>query len=357
MTNIDPFTKSPIIRQGIWTDTQCLAKESETLNAVITQVEQHGYVKSADNHRVWTLGTKKIVICLVDDVRSATHDYETDTPYLFDRNTLVITDNYFGSPTQFQVFRLPHSFFGIYAHDQQVEWKPDREYCFSVNRLDDRRFKLMLELGKRAHLSQGYVNFNCQIKYFRLPQVPDHAELQANFEQYWSHLGPDDADRYRSSFDMLRQLMPYRNYEQTHEQIHAMSRCNMIVESYGSDTTVAFSEKIFRALQVPVPWTVYAGHYAVAYLESMGFDCMSDIINHNHYDQLKEIEDKIRIFIWFSLKFARESSQLDQPELAKRCQQAADHNQNLLQQYQHTWQDEFQDWLDLLGQRLDAWGR
>lgn len=339
--NIDPFTKTAINRQGIWTDTDCLAREHAVLESVIALVENQGYRRSTDNHRMWVRNQHKIVICLVDDIRSASQDYETDLPYLFDRHTLVITDNYISCPTQYRVLTLPPSFFSIYAHRRRETWQPDRQYCFSVNRIDDRRFRLMLELGKRAHLADGYVNFNCQREYFRMPHAPNPADLMANFEAYHQSLSAEDADKYNSSYQMLRHLMPYRNYEIAHEDIHLKSRCNMIVESYGSDTTAAFSEKIFRALQLPVPWTLYGGHYAVAYLESLGFDCMSDIINHNHYDHLKEIEDKARIFIWFSLRLVREQ---DQPSLIERCQRARDHNQDLLQSMQERWSADLAQW-------------
>lgn len=350
--NIDPFTKTPINQQGIWIESHCLDKERAVLQTVIAKIESHGYARSTGNHRLWTLGQHKVIICLVDDIRSASFDYETDLPYLFDRDTLVITDNYISCPTQYRVMTMPHSFFGIYAHGRQETWDPDRLYCFSVNRIDDRRFKLMLELGRRAHLAHGYVNFNCQTQHFDEPIVPDFPELRSNFRACHDHLSQDDRDKYQSSFNMLHDLMPYRNYEISHEQIHLRSRCNMVVESYGSDTTVAFSEKIFRALQYPVPWTAYAGHYAVAYLESLGFDCMSDVINHNHYDQLKEIEDKIRIFVWFSLKFAKESQDRDQCWLKDRCIKASENNQQLLREYQRSWASDFDSWLRTLDQYL-----
>ena len=352
--NVDPHTQTPINRQGIWIETNCLIKEQAILDTVIARIEQHGYVQESANHRLWTKNGKKIVVCMVDDVRSASRDYETDAPYLFDCDTMVITDNYFSCAWQFRVLTLPHSFFGIYHHDKPATWQPDRQFCFSVNRLDDRRFRLMLELGKRSYLEHGYVNFNCQVEHSMIFRVPDPQELRANFESFGQHLSQRDLETYGPSYQMLRTIMPYRNYEIDHEQIHLQSRCNMIVESYGSDTTVAFSEKIFRALVLPVPWTIYGGHYAVAYLESLGFDCMSDIINHNHYDHLKEIEDKQRIYVWFSLKFARESQEMDQSYLRDRCQRAAKHNRLLLRNYQQSWSEDFSGWLRRLDQEIES---
>lgn len=350
--NKDPFTDAAINDGGIWTATDCLAKEKSILDDIIRVIESRGFVLSPGNHRVWVQGDKKILLCLVDDIRSASDDYETDVPYLFDKNTLVITDNYIACPTQYQVCYLPSSFFHIYHHEPNVIWTPDKDFCFSVNRMDHRRLTLMLELGMRSHLTDGYINFNCQSALLFGPRAPDFQQLRQNFSQHFDDLPQAAREKYRSVFNMLLGIMPYRNYEMDHEMIHTRSRCNIVLESYGSDNTVALSEKIFRALVLPVPWTLYGGHYSVAYLESLGFDCLNDIINHNHYDQLKEIEDKVRIFIWFSLKFAKESATIDQKMLIERGQRAARHNRDLLKSFQLRWAGDFDRWLASLDQRL-----
>lgn len=349
--NTDPYTKTPIIHQGIWVETECLVKEKNTLLSVIDCVERHGYQQVQDNNRMWAKGDKKIVICLVDDVVSASRDYETDTPYLFSPDTLVITDNAFNCPTQFQIRLLPRSFFGIYYRGNKDVWQPDRDFSFSVNRMDDRRLLLMLELAYRTRIESGYVNFNCQYRW-NGQLNPDLKKLQENFRTIYAGLPKTEQDKYRASYERLCDIMPYRNYEIDHEVIHTRARCNFVIETYGSDNTVAFSEKIFRVLQLPVPWTLYGGRYAVAYLESLGFDCMTDIIGHNHYDRLKEIEDKIHVWIWFALKFVRESYDADQSQLLTRCAQAAAHNRDLLARFSQQWPEDFGKWLDNLDLEL-----
>lgn len=352
--NVDPFTGQAIHQQGIWSKSHCLESEHAILRDLEQAVASHGYKRSSSNLRLWQRGNHKIIICLVDDVRSASLDYETDTPYLFDRDTLVITDNHFACPTVFSVLTLPQSFFGIYSHDSLIEWQPDRSFCFSVNRLDDRRLRLMLELAKRAQLPEGYINFNCQTRYLSAHQAQPMADLQQNFRDAYAMLESFEAEKYRGPFNMLEGIMPYRNYDVAHDDIHSRSYCNIVVESYGSDNTVALSEKIFRVLALPVPWTLYGGRYAVAYLESLGFDCMSDVINHNHYDNLKEVEDKAHVFIWFSLKFARELSTVGHAHLQDRCQMACQHNQQLLRIWQARWPQDWSQWLIDLNSTLSS---
>lgn len=344
--HIDPFTLDPIQSTGfVWTDSQCLAREAEVLAQISVLIKRRGFQQDAENHRVWRKGDRKVVVCLVDDIRSASHDYETDLPYLFDRDTTVITDNFIGCPTLFTVINLPRSFFSIYYHDPQGEWEPDRDFCFSVNRIDDRRFKIMLELARVANLDRGYVNFNCQRDFFFDGYVPSMNELRSNFIERHAHLSDRNKERLDRTYNMLVPRMPLRNYELSHEQIHLRSKCNIVLESYGSDCSVAVSEKIFRALVLPAPWTLYCGHYAVSWLESMGFDCMSDMINHNHYDQLKEVEDKEHIFVWFTLKAVKETISVDHQRVRTRCIQASAHNKALLKQWQQRWPTDFQDWL------------
>lgn len=350
--HIDPFTRQAIQNSGIWTDSGCLDQEAETLARISSLLVQQGFCQDPDNQRWWHRGDQKIVLCLVDDIRSASGDYETDLPYLFDKNTTVITDNRIGCPTVFRVVNLPYSFFGIYSNDPVGAWEPDRDFCFSVNRIDDRRFKIMMELARVIDLAQGYVNFNCQRDFFPDGRIPAHQQLRANFTERFEQLGSDKNVRYSRIYERLLSQMPLRNYDITHEQIHLRSRCNIVIESYGSDSSVAFSEKIFRALVLPVPWTLYGGHYAVAWLESLGFDCASDLINHNHYDQLKEVEDKEHIFVWFTLKTIKEKISQEPDQMRHRLIQAADHNKELLRTFRDTWSADFQHWLADLDQTL-----
>lgn len=344
--NFDPFTGQPIHHGEIWDGSQCLDHEKCTIDHIAERIQALGYDPADEHKRHWIRGDHKIVLCLVDDIRSCAQDYETDMPYLFDRETTVITDNLIMCPTQFRVLNVPHSFYGIYAHPITGQWQPDRQFCFSVNRLDDRRLKIMLEIAKRMYLHRGYVNFNCQTEFVRSGTDIDPTQLRQNFLDHWQNLSDQDKSIYQSSYDLLREKMPLKNYEISHDEIHLRSWCNIVVESYSSDTTVAFSEKIFRALTLPVPWTLYGGYYSVAFLESIGFDCMSDLIEHNHYDRLKEVEDKVHIFVWMTLKSARENMDRGQEQVGERCLRAADHNRALLDQFRKDWPSDLDQWCE-----------
>lgn len=350
-TNLDPHTKKFIYNDEIWQHSQCLQQEVSTTTYFTNALTNLGY-EPVDNsehsqgvdRRIWRRGDQQVVVCLVDDIRSCSSDYHVDLPYLWDKNTTVITDNYIACPTQYRVWSLPTSFYGIYSYTPKARtWQPERHFTFSVNRIDTRRFKLMLEIAKRAHLHKGHVNFNAQ-KTIGQRELEAPEQLAVNFADFWENLSAEDREFWSASFKLVAPQIPLRNHELAHDEIYTRSYVNIECETYSSDNSVALSEKIFRLLVSPSPWTAYLGRYGVAYLESLGFDCMRDIIDHNHYDRLKEVENKNNIFVWKSMRVANDMRTLEQDVIRERCSRAAAHNQALLATFKQRWQKDFDVW-------------
>jgi hypothetical protein len=333
---------NPIIHSSeVWTKTACLTKENQINHLIFNCLEQQGYSKT-DHFRVFKKDNKTAIVCLVDDFRSCSEKPDTASPYLFDRNTTVITDNHVICPTVFPIIKLPVSFFGIYSHspDNQI-WQPDRDFAFQVNRVDSGRFKLVVDLAWRTRLDSGYINFNCEDR--------NHPEYTAaeSFGQFWTAFGPTD-QKYYSVAAGLIEKMPLKNYDIDFDQVPYRVWINIVLETYKSDNTIALSEKIFRSLVTPAPWTVCSGRYTVAYLESLGFDCMIDIIDHNHYDCLKEVENKQNIFNWKSLEIVKQLKELGVDFVRDRCLRASKTNQQLLKTFQNQWPDDVVRWISNL---------
>jgi hypothetical protein len=157
-------------------------------------------------------------------------------------------------------------------------------------------------------------------------------------------LSEHDQELWSASYRLLAPQMPLRTYDMPHDEIYTRSWINIECETYTSDNTVAFSEKIFRLLTTPALWVSYLGRYGVAYLESLGFDCMSDIVRHNHYDRLKEVESKVGVFVWFALETSKWARTRDFESTQQRAIQAAEHNQALLKSYAQQWPSDFAQW-------------
>jgi 3-keto-L-gulonate-6-phosphate decarboxylase len=94
---------------------------------------------------------------------------------------------------------------------------------------------------------------------------------------------------------------------------------------------------------------VYAGRHAVAYLESLGFDTLKDIVNHS-YDVMMENKtaaygDKLVEYIFAGADTFTKLSAMDRTELRHRCLTASRQNQKVLKDMSARWPAEFAAWL------------
>jgi hypothetical protein len=147
----------------------------------------------------------------------------------------------------------------------------------------------------------------------------------------------------------LQDIIPIRNHNLTIEQAHVNSWINVVVETYAGDHTIAFSEKIFRALVTPAPWTVYSALGAVNYLKKLGFDTLDDIVDHSYNlvtqdDTINGIK-KIQAFITSNLALYQQLQRQDFNWVKARCYQAATHNRQHLSKLQQQWPLDFATWL------------
>lgn len=337
-----------IYENEIFKKSNCIWHENTLLDFFRSNLIALGYTSADPSNKVWKRDDKTVVTCLVDDFSTCGTNYSTSLPYLFDKNTVVITDNRVNVPTQYQVCQLPPSFFGIYAHQPAHEkWTPDRRFNFSVNRLDAKRMLLFLELQLRSsQISTSdyldYINFNCWS--WDGDNTSDQG-LTANFERQYNQLEEQFREVYNETYTRLENKMPMRNHKLEHEEAHVRAYLNVVMETYSSDTTVALSEKIFRAMCLPVPWIVYSGKHTVAYLNSLGFDVLSDVVEHK-YDGMIENKtaaygDKMVDFLFEGVE-AVERMQADRPET--RAEQAARINQHRLHEMKAAWPADFAAW-------------
>jgi hypothetical protein len=335
----------------VFQSSQCIWHENTLMDFLRSQLISLGYTSTSDSHKVWQGPSGTVVICLVDDFTTCSTNYDCAVPYLFDRNTTVITDNWASVPTQYRVLQLPHSFYGIYAHVPEINcWNPHRRFNFTARRLDAKRMLLFLEIEHRKRLMQlqtdvDYINFNA---WSWNGNNHDQQGQQHNFQTQFDLLEPQFRDIYREVFDQLCSQIPIRNHDLSHEQQHTRAWVNLVAETYSSDTCVAVSEKIFRALCLPVPWMVYGGKHTVAYLRSLGFDVVPEHVAHR-YDPMVEAKtaaygDKMVDFVYEAAEAVERLQNLDFDSIQLRYKSAAQHNQYLLARMRETWPRDFANW-------------
>ena len=320
----------------IWQASQCLEREETAVGAIYTRLAELGYQsKNIISHTrsIWQRGHSQVIVSLVDDAWDCAEDRSQDTPYLFDTDTMVITDNWINTPTVYTVARLPDSFYGIYCYvPADQTWQPTRDYTFAVNRIDLKRMRILLNLHRQLKFDSGYVNFNCV--------QGRNTDPQHNFHALMEHASAEEIVR----FQQLATMMPLKNYSIDHDQTYTHSWLNIAVETYSSDNVVALSEKIFRCLVTPVPWMAYSGRYTIARLRALGFDVLDDVVDHR-YDKLIEAHHKISAFMDTACATINALKQHNWSQLAARCQAAATHNQQLLAEMKRTWPTDFAAWL------------
>lgn len=342
----DPYHH--IYSGDIFQQSECIWHENNLLDFFRSTLKSLGYTSVSESNKVWRRGDQTVVVCLVDDYTTCSDRYDVTLPYIFDRNTVVITDTHVQTPTQYTVCQLPASFFGIYAHQPDIKWDPQRRFTLGINRLDAKRMLMFLELSMRSEYlgtDLDYINFNC---WRWGGDNESDSGLTDNFDNQYRELESQYHVVYDATYNRLHDTIPYRNHDMSQEQAHVKSWLNIIMETYSSDNTIALSEKTFRALCLPTPWQVYSGRNTVSYLHSLGFDTMQDIVTHK-YDIMIENRtaaygDKMVDFLFEATENVQALQARDLDTVTSRAQQAAQHNQELLAWMRYNWPRDFARW-------------
>ena len=335
----------------IFQQSHCMYHEHATVHLLSSMLMNMGYQKIVNSARGWSRGSQKVIVCLADDFGVNRDDWNLPPDQWFDTDTTIVTDNYMPFATNYQILKLPSSYFGVFSYvpDDQ-NWAPNKRFNFSVNRLDSQRQLILLELIKQSGgidqvIQLDHVNFNARA------QGNEHTaeDAQRSFVHCWTQLNQLHNTEYAECFDQALPHIPVRNHVLTVEQAQVSAWLNLVIETYAGDATVAFSEKIFRTLVTPAPWAVFSAKNAVGYLKTLGFDVLDDVVDHS-YSSLPQSNtmyghEKISKFVKLNIQNYHNIKNSNQTKLAVRCQTAATHNQQLLAQMQRQWPADFAQWL------------
>jgi len=297
--------------------------------------------------KIWRRGNKTVVICLVDDVFSCTDDYEKSISNLFDSNTTVITDNRINAPTNYRVLTLPDSFFGIYYYAPvDIPYNPIKKINLSVNRVDPVRQMILLELisqtkNQNDYFNDIHVNFNC----FMHETSNTKDQLVDNFKNTWNLLSKS-TKLHQSIVNDISELMPIKNHNLTFEQSMLSAYVNMVIETYSGNDVIALSEKTFRALSTPAPWTIYSGRHTIGLLLSLGFDVLDDLVDHNYSNKIyrDSIGPTSKSSDYVLQSLANVEHVKNTSNLHARCLAASKKNQKILREMRQQWPRDFAQW-------------
>ena len=244
----------------------------------------------------------------------------------------------FASDNQFALYvnylNLAPEFWHIYACPQFSEtYEPVHDFNCLMNRVSGERLLLLYNLFDRGLLDKGMVGFNCLYH----DRDPNRLQRKKNFDTARIDCKIKD---YATQHQILSKSMPLlvnRNPDEAASQSYK----TLVVESYNHDSIIAFSEKIFRALQTPRPWILFGSPGSVKILRQYGFDVLDDCVDHsydsivNQLSRIHKILDEVATKIDFNID---------------RYWEASNHNQNLLHSMAAQWPDK----LSKLIQSIDS---
>lgn len=277
---------------------------------------------STHKDRIWSAGcqqqedsiaeilqTNNVEFTLVDAIKC--HPRELPDNYATD-NQFRVSVNYNNlAPEFWHIYRCPPILDNIY---------PNKHFNVMMNRISGERLILLYMLKEAKLFEKGLIGFNCL--YHDVD--PDQLQRQANFSQVHEGCG------WHQWNDLHEELLPKMPLllDMDPDTAAMRSDITLVVESYVSDTVIAFSEKIFRALQTPRPWILFCSPGSVAVLRNAGFDVMDDIVDHS-YDDIVDVEHRLQAII-LELKRLKYFN-------LPRYQKAVEHNQQLLNQFEDQW--------------------
>ena len=286
---------------------QLLCKETEQYNSLLKKQKPNNCLHLGIIDAVSLDTVKKL---------SASHD----------KIFLITEQNIIDLPNNVVVSKLPPEFYGCYYAERIPQDRPiEKDFNCFLNRIDPIRQTWFYLLFDRNLLNSGYVSFNMEARAGLHPTGMSGSDL---FELYHRN--------FLSSFDpikeQIKENLPFKNFIDNNDlfSVALSSKIGVIVETYFERTDAkTLSEKIFRALQLPRPWLLFAATGCVDKIRSMGFDVYDDIVDHS-YDNFDTsincVERQESILTQLS-----ELTKLEfTPFLIERLAQGSKHNRLLL---------------------------
>jgi hypothetical protein len=239
-------------------------------------------------------------------------------------NEIIITDNQFNIPVKDNVINVAPEFWHIYYFENNLtNINPNYKFNCLMNRISCNRLLLLYKMYERDLLKNNLISFNCQTtnrtpdsRVQRIQTFDDFHHIQCE----WAH--------YNSLKEELKRLMPLM-ISYMPDQAALLSEITIVAETYVHDRVIAFSEKIFRALQLPRPWLISGSPGSVKTLREHGFDVLDDCVDHSYdgiYDEPRRLDHILN-------QIQNNYITVD----ISRAEQAAAHNQLVLQDLATKW--------------------
>jgi hypothetical protein len=268
--------------------------------------------------------SKKIQNCLVDQIPRSILDVSKE------EMIFCITDNVASNV----FYNVGPEFYGVYRYDPVYEDRlPTKLFNCFVNRTCPIRQSWLYQFQRRDIIDQGIISFNLDYRENDFKHLAGTKEI---FERMFERGNAIFAKEH----DILKYRVPFSTITDSLEQSIIDSKVSIVIETYFDDNrTVAYSEKIFRQLQMPRPFVLFCAQHAVSHLRNLGFDVYDDLIDHSYDSESFEIDRQIQILdIVDSFK-----NVVYTQSMLTDFRRRAEHNQKVLDHLKNAWPKKLQD--------------
>ena len=260
---------------------------------------------------------KNIYVRLVDTVVENYKDYE-----------LVVTDNVISN---FEYQPLWPEYWGSFSYTPQYQNNmPMHMFNCFINRTDPIRQSWFYQLVRRNLINQGAVSFLLDYRKDMAPAGVNVSDKQKLYQWVFEQ----GCEIFALEHELMKSQVPFQNFSGNLEQVMCDSRIGLIIETYfDRPDIIAFSEKIFRALQIPRPFLLYCAPGAIKVLREQGFDVYDDIVNHEYDSEINVINRQVKILN----ELEKSKYIVYNTQVLQDFEQRALHNRELLKKLKSEW--------------------
>jgi hypothetical protein len=187
------------------------------------------------------------------------------------------------------------------------------------------------QLVRRNLINDGSVSF--LLHYYPLSELPNGISIDNKAEIYqW--IFEQGCDIFAKEHEQMRLSVPFQNFTGELEQVVCDSHVGLVIETYfDRPGIIAFSEKVFRALQLPRPFLLYCSPGAISVLRDQGFDMYDDILDHSYDHETNNITRQVAILN----EIENSKNFVYNEEILENFEQRASHNRMLLKGFKDQW--------------------
>jgi len=241
----------------------------------------------------------------------------------------LVTDNI----VQLDHIPLYPEYWGTYSYQSEyIDRAPTRLFNCFMNRVCTTRQSWFYQFVRRNLLHFGNVSFLLDSR-----NLPRGKELyDANYIGY---------EIFEVEHELMRDRVPFVNFDGDLDQAVIDSQFSVVIETYFDwPDTIAFSEKVFRALQLPRPILLYSMPGSVKTLRDYGFELFDDIIDHSYDSEPDQIKRQVMILDQLCAWKDRTFTAQHLVDFDQRIK----YNRDLLKNFRSNWPKKLQHAIEIL---------